>query len=102
MQGRERRDRTYVAGWSYVWYDYSVEVAMRVTASKLRENVYKILDEAIETGVPVEIVRKGVVLRIVPEKPRSKLDGLKKRSVFVGDPDDIIGMDWSSEWTELK
>jgi hypothetical protein len=75
---------------------------MRVTASKLRENVYRILDEAIETGVPVEIVRKGVVLRIVLEKPRSKLDGLKKRSGFVGDPDDIIGMDWSSEWTELK
>jgi len=75
---------------------------MRVTASKLRENVYRILDEAIETGVPVEIVRKGVVLRIVPEKRRSKLDGLKKRSGFVGDPDDIIGMDWLSEWTELK
>jgi len=80
----------------------SRRITMRVTASKLRENVYKILDEAIETGVPVEIVRKGVVLRIVPEKPRSKLDGLKKRSAFVGDPDDIIGMDWSSEWTELK
>jgi len=75
---------------------------MRVTASRLRENVYRILDEAIETGVPVEVVRKGVVLRIVPEKPKSKLDGLKKRNVFVGDPDDIIGMDWSSEWSELK
>jgi hypothetical protein len=75
---------------------------MRVTASKLRENVYKILDEAIETGAPVEIVRKGVVLRIVVERPPSKLDRLKKRSVFVGDPDDIIGMDWLSEWSELK
>jgi antitoxin (DNA-binding transcriptional repressor) of toxin-antitoxin stability system len=77
---------------------------MRVTASKLRENVYRILDEAIETGEPVEIVRKGVVLRIVLEKPPSKLARLKKRSrsLFVGDPDDIIGMDWSKEWTELK
>jgi hypothetical protein len=75
---------------------------MRVTASKLRENVYRILDEAIETGVPVEIVRKGFVLRIVLEAPASKLARLKKRSVFVGDPDDIIGMDWSREWTELK
>jgi len=75
---------------------------MKVTASKLRENVYKILDEAIETGVPVEIVRKGVVLRIVLEKPPSKLARLKKRSGFVGDPDDVIGMDWSSEWSELK
>jgi hypothetical protein len=75
---------------------------MRVTASKLRENVYRILDEAIETGQPVEIVRKGVVLRIVVEKPPSKLAGLKKRNAFVGDPDDVIGMDWSREWSELK
>jgi hypothetical protein len=78
---------------------------MRVTASKLRENVYKILDEAIETGAPVEIVRKGVVLRIVVERPPSKLARLKKRDaqdVFVGDPDDVIGMDWLSEWSELK
>ena len=75
---------------------------MRVTASKLRENVYQILDEAIETGVPVEVVRKGKVLKIVPEKPVSKLDRLKKRKVFVGNSDDIIGMDWSKEWTELK
>jgi prevent-host-death family protein len=75
---------------------------MRVTASKLRENIYQILDEAA-TGLPVEIVRKGVVLRIVSEKPPSKLARLKKRkNVFVGDPDDIIGMDWSREWTELK
>ena len=75
---------------------------MPITASKLRENVYKILDEAIETGVPVEVVRKGVVLKIVLDQPPGKLARLKKRSVFAGDPDDIIGMDWSSEWSELK
>jgi hypothetical protein len=75
---------------------------MRVTASKLRENVYQILDQALETGVPVEVIRKGKVLKIVPDKPVSKLDRLKKRKVFVGNSDDIIGMDWSKEWTELK
>src|ERR1035438_4109741 len=79
MQGRGRDGRTYVTGQSYVWYDYCAEDTMRVTASKLRENVYKILDEAIETGVPVEIVRKGVVLRIVPEQPRSEGDGVQER-----------------------
>jgi hypothetical protein len=76
---------------------------MRVTASKLRENVYKILDEAIETGVPVEVVRKGSILRIVPEKPVSilaKLEKMKKRDNFVGDPDDLLGMDWSIYWSE--
>lgn len=76
---------------------------MRITASKLRENIYRILDEAIETGQPVEIVRKKTVLRIVPEKPPSKLARLKKRpGAFVGEPDDIIAMDWSRDWSELK
>ena len=73
---------------------------MPITASKLREDVYRILDEAVETGVPVEVIRKGVVLRIVPETRPSKLANLKKRSAFTGDPDDIISMDWSSEWSE--
>jgi prevent-host-death family protein len=73
---------------------------MRVTASKLRENVYGILDEVVETGAPVEIIRNGVVLRIVPDQPSSKLSLLKKRSCFVGDADDIIGMDWSHEWLD--
>lgn len=75
---------------------------MPITASKLRENVYRILDEAIETGVPVEVVRKGTVVKIVPPKRVSKLAKLKKRTGFVGDVEDIIGMDWSKEWTELK
>ena len=75
---------------------------MRVTASKLRENVYQILDEALATGVPVEVIRKGKVLKIVPDKPVSKLDRLRTRKVFVGDVEDIIGMDWSKEWTEMQ
>ena len=75
---------------------------MAITASKLRENVYRILDEAIETGKPVEVVRKGVTLTIVPPKRVSKMATLKKRKVFVGAVEDIIGMDWSKEWSELK
>lgn len=75
---------------------------MKITASKLREDIYRILDQAIATGTPVEVVRKGTVVRIVPEKRPSKLGRLKKRSGFKGDPDDIAGIDWSNEWTELK
>lgn len=75
---------------------------MRITASRLRENVYRILDEAISTGTPVEVVRKGTVLRIVPEERVPKLARLKKRGGFQGDPDEIAGMDWSSQWTELR
>ena len=73
---------------------------MRITATKLRENIYQILEEAIATGVPVEVVRKGAVLKIVPAAKTSKLDRLKKRTGFRGDPDDILHIDWLKEWTE--
>ena len=75
---------------------------MTITASKLRENIYRILDEAAESGIPVEVVRKGVVLRIVPDTKPSKLSRLKKRTAFVGEPDDIFKIDWRNEWTALK
>lgn len=75
---------------------------MKVTASALRANVYRLLDQAIATGLPIEVERKGVTLKIVAEKPVSKLSRLKKREAFEGNPDDILTMDWSQEWTELK
>ena len=74
---------------------------MKITASKLRENIYKVLDQVIETGVPVEIERRGRILKIVPgdENPRSKLARLEPRpKAIVGDPEDLIHLDWSSEW----
>jgi prevent-host-death family protein len=74
---------------------------MKVTASKLRENIYSILDEVLETGVPVEITRKGRTLRIISYKPASRLK-LRKRDYIVGDPDDLIHIDWLQYWTELK
>ena len=71
---------------------------MALTASKLRENIYRILDQVLETGVPVEIRRKGKIVRIVPGEPVSKLDRLTRRDYLVGDPDYIVHMDWSGEW----
>jgi len=75
---------------------------MKITASKLRENIYNILDHALETGVAVEVERKGRILKIVPEAKPSKLAKLKKRDCLVGDPESIVHMDWLKEWSELK
>jgi hypothetical protein len=75
---------------------------MRVTPSKLRENIYGILDQVLETGTPVEVIRKGKILKIVPEAKPDILSKLKKRNSLVGDPEDIVHMDWLSEWTELN
>jgi hypothetical protein len=67
---------------------------MALTASKLRENIYNILDEVAETGVPVEVIRKGVTLRIVPEVKRSKLANLKKRKNWLGAEGELTKSAW--------
>ena len=75
---------------------------MRVTASKLRADIYNILDEALKTGIPVEVVHKWRVLRIVPETKPDKLSRLKKRDYIVGDSEDFVHIDWTNEWSEMK
>lgn len=71
---------------------------MRLTASRLRQDIYRILDEVLETGVPVEIERRGKVLRIVPPKECSKLDSLPRRDYLAADPEEIVHVDWSETW----
>lgn len=73
---------------------------MAITASELRQNIYRLLDEVVETGVPLEIERKGKRLRIVPaDEPPSRLDRIRGNpDAIVGDPDDIIHMDWIKYW----
>ncbi len=74
---------------------------MSVTASELRSNIYKLLDQVLDTGVPIEITRKGRVLRIVPKDPPSIFDRLVRRDdCIIGDPEDLVHMDWSKEWSE--
>lgn len=72
---------------------------MQYTASNLRVNIFKVLDTVLETGVPVEIKRRGKLLRIVPVEPRRKLDSLTPHPGFLkGDPERFVHLDWSSEW----
>jgi len=71
---------------------------MTVTASALRQNIYKTLDRVIATGIPVEIVRRRKRLRIIPVDQKSKLSNLRKRDVLKGDPESLVHMDWSNEW----
>lgn len=73
-------------------------MSARLKASALRENIYRILDQVVETGVPVEIERRGKILKIVLEEPRSKLANLKPRDYFLGDPEELVHLDWFEEW----
>jgi len=68
------------------------------TPSQLREDVYRILDKAVETGQPVLIKRKGTFLKIVPPQRKSRLMLLKKRKVIKGDPEKLVHLNWEKEW----
>ncbi len=72
---------------------------MGISASHLRQDLYKLLDRVLETGEPLVIDRKGRRLRVVPAAPPSRLARLLKRPGFVvGDPADLVHVDWSAEW----
>ena len=71
----------------------------RYSATKLRANLYRVLDWVLTTGIPVEIERRGKLLRIVPAEPVEKLKRLRPHPDYLAcDPDEIVHLDWSSEW----
>ena len=80
----------------YIYYTYE----MKVTASKLRENVYRLLDQVLQNGTPVQIQRKGRTLKIVAEDAPQKTSRLVRRNIINGEPTDLIHLDWSNEWKE--
>ncbi len=71
---------------------------MPLKASQLRQDIYRILDQVLETGIPIEIERRGKILKIVPAESRSKLDNLKPRRYLLSEPEDLVHLDWSGEW----
>ena len=72
---------------------------MKISASSLRQNIYKILDDVIATGNPVEIERNGSILRIVPMKRQhGKLEKLKRRSLSSENSEAFAHIDWTHEW----
>ena len=72
---------------------------MPISLTKLRADLYKIVDQVIETGLPIDIERNGKKVRIIALEKKSKLANLKSHpGTIVGDPDELIHLDWSSEW----
>lgn len=74
---------------------------MSLSLTEFRANLYQLVDQVIKTGVPLEIERKGVKIKLVPEKKKSKLARLIKHAGTIkGNPDNLVHLDWSSEWDD--
>lgn len=69
-----------------------------LTPTELRGNIYRILEEILNTGVPVEIDKDGRKLIIAPVERADKLRKLVKRKKFIkGDPEDLVNITWEKE-----
>ena len=69
----------------------------------LRTVILKIIDEDLfEKVCGQEEVRNTYFSELISNPKKNKLQNLKKRGVLKGDPEDIVHMDWSSEWSEYR
>lgn len=72
---------------------------MAITASQLRQDIYRLLDQVLATGEPLEIERKGRTLKVVPDVQVSRLTRIRTRpGAIVGDPEELVSVDWSGTW----
>ncbi|HET9225689.1 MAG TPA: hypothetical protein VFR31_03420 [Thermoanaerobaculia bacterium] len=61
--------------------------------SKPSEDIYRILEQVLETGVPVEIERDGRRLKIARVEPQGKLANLEPRKFLLCDPEELVSLD---------
>ena len=70
-----------------------------ISLTELRGKLYQLIDQTIETGIPIEIERKGHILKISLENVPSKMDRLIKRpETILNKNDDLIHADWMRNW----
>ncbi|HWL59957.1 MAG TPA: hypothetical protein VNQ48_03625 [Microbacteriaceae bacterium] len=71
----------------------------RVTLSELRSDLYRLADQVLDSGEPLEIARKGRTLRLVADPMGDRLSRIQPiPGLIVGDPDSLAELDWSDEW----
>ncbi len=82
---------------------------MHVTISKLRQDLFRLVDRALE-GEPVQFTHKGVVFQIVPEAVPDKLARLTRQTVMAPAGEvsqagkDLLAemeAEWQEDWAEL-
>ena len=69
-----------------------------LTPTELRSNLYRVLDEVAESGVPQEITRGDRTLLIISaDRPRFRLSDLPKRKALECSPDELVATGWEAD-----
>ncbi|HVR95007.1 MAG TPA: type II toxin-antitoxin system Phd/YefM family antitoxin [Thermoanaerobaculia bacterium] len=71
-----------------------------MTPTELRKDLYRVLDDVLETGVPQEVLRGARLLMIVPAGGRRlRLADLPRREALACSPEELVATswDWSAE-----
>jgi prevent-host-death family protein len=73
------------------------EAMKKVTLTELSNNIERLLDEVLETGIPLELNKNGKLFKIIPVET-DKLKNLTfKPNVIQGNPDDLVNITWEQE-----
>jgi len=70
-----------------------------LTPTELRRDIYRLLDQVLETGEPLEIERGGRTLLLVPGPGRHRrLADLPRRQAIACTPEELIATSWEDSW----
>lgn len=74
----------------------------KFSLTELRNNIYQLVDQVIETGEPLLIERHGkkLLLATLERAQGSKLKKLKPHHSIQGDPEDLVNLEvyqWKEE-----
>jgi len=73
---------------------------MAITASALRQNIFKLLEHISQTGEPLVVTHKGHRLTILSqEKSSDKFSRLAKHSTIQGEAQELADLDMSGTWS---
>lgn len=71
----------------------------RLTATRLRAELFSTLDHVVATGEAVEIQRPSGSVRIVRDTSTQRLAGLKSHpGIINGNADDLAHLSWEQAW----
>ena len=73
----------------------------KVKLTALRRDLFRIVDQVLETGVPVAVERHGTTVLLAPQAPAPRLARLKRRELIRGNPATLPDAR-TSKWREPR